>query len=184
MARSETISARSSDSLLDRFDPAHPEFSTTVRRLWGERLPEVDSSGLPLFVLANAVMLRFKAWQAEALSTYDINLSDFQILSTLFMAPDEALTASELRTILWLTPGGMTRTIKRLVDAGWLETHPCESDKRRSPVRLTALGKRRAREISRKVADFYAEAIASLSPGSERKIVEGMLLFLREVKLG
>lgn len=183
MAHKQVDQTADDAGLIELFDPQNPLFSETVLKLWNERLPDVDASGIPLFVLANAVMLRFKAWQAEVLTAYGINLSDFQILSTLYMTPSGELTSSELRTILWLTPGGMTRTIKRLVEAGLLETRTCDNDKRRSPVRLTRVGKRRAREISAKVARFYAEASAGLSSTKEKKIIEGMLLFLREVPI-
>lgn len=169
---------------MTEFGLLDPSYVRKILDLWQTGLPGIDATGIPMFVIANAVMLRFKAWQAEMFSTYGINLSDFQILSTLYLSPTGALTPSELRTTLWLTPGGVTRTIKRLHDLKLVEYRQSTTDKRTNPVRLTAPGKRKAREICEKVAAFYRTAIADLSPANQKKIIDGMLLFLREVDIG
>lgn len=164
-------------------DLQHPDYVKNILSLWKQELPNVDASGVPLFVIANAVMLRFKAWQAEMLSRHNINLSDFQILSTLYLSVHGILTPSELRTTLWLTPGGVTRSINRLYQVGLVEYQKNTLDRRVTHIRLTARGKRRAREICEKVADFYRHASAELSPAQQKKIIDGMLLFLKKVDI-
>lgn len=164
-------------------DLQHPDYVRNILELWKQELPEVDASGIPLFVIANAVMLRFKAWQANMLASYGINLSDFQILSTLYLSPHGGLTPSELRTTLWLTPGGVTRTIKRLQETGLVEHQQSIVDRRMTHVGLTRQGKRTAREICAKVADFYRHATIDLSAANEKRIIDGMLLFLKKVNL-
>lgn len=69
-----------------------------------------------------------------------INLSDFEILALLSEAPQQRMRMNELADITVTTRSGVTRAVKRLTDAGWVQQVKCDEDKRGLYAELTETG--------------------------------------------
>lgn len=94
-----------------------------------------------------------------------ISLADFEILALLSEAPGQRLRMSELAEITVTTRSGVTRAVKRLIDAGWVHQVKCEEDKRGQFAELTESGMAKVRQA----APGHAHAVRaglfdSLSP--------------------
>ena len=69
-----------------------------------------------------------------------INLTDFEILVLLSEAPGRRMRMNELADGTLTTRSGVTRAVKRLVEAGWVQQARCEDDKRGQYAELTEAG--------------------------------------------
>lgn len=69
-----------------------------------------------------------------------INLSDFEILALLSENPQHRMRMNELADITVATRSGVTRAVRRLVDAGWVHQVKCDEDKRGLFAELTEAG--------------------------------------------
>lgn len=85
---------------------------------------------------------------AELEHEHDLSLAWYEVLLRLNQAPDKRLRMQELAKSSFFSPSGMTRLIDRMCDAGLVERHVCESDRRGVNVLLTAAGKERLRSAS------------------------------------
>jgi len=83
----------------------------------------------------------------EALSAaHDVSITEFDVLITLFNAPDGRLRMTELAERVVLTPSGLTHLVTRLENKG-LVCRVVDTDDRRSFfAELTPTGRRRLRE--------------------------------------
>ncbi|CAJ1493151.1 MarR family transcriptional regulator [[Mycobacterium] kokjensenii] len=69
-----------------------------------------------------------------------ISLADFEMLALLSEAPEHRMRMNELADITVTTRSGITRAVKRLIDAGWVRQVKCEEDKRGQFAELTEAG--------------------------------------------
>jgi DNA-binding MarR family transcriptional regulator len=83
---------------------------------------------------------------AELVAAHGITTRDYETLLYLAQAPERSLAMSALAERTMLTRSGITRLIDGLVEAGWIERVPCETDARVSYARLTAAGYEKLRE--------------------------------------
>ncbi|MCU1396368.1 MAG: regulatory protein MarR [Ilumatobacteraceae bacterium] len=70
-----------------------------------------------------------------------INLADYLVLGVVRRSPGERTTPSRIAEVLRRTTGGMTLTINRLEQAGWLVRTADQDDRRRVHVTLTPAGR-------------------------------------------
>lgn len=104
----------------------------------------------------------------------------FDVLLRLARSPGQRLRMSDVAAQTGLSPGGLTRSVDRLVAAGLAVRESCPEDRRASYARLTELG-------SAKVADALArhrEEVAALLEGvltaDEAASLTGLLRRLRD----
>ena len=69
-----------------------------------------------------------------------LSLADFEILALLSEAPGHRLRMNELAEGTVTTRSGVTRAVKRLADAGWVQQVKCEEDRRGQYAELTESG--------------------------------------------
>lgn len=69
-----------------------------------------------------------------------LNLSGFELLALLSEAPQHRMRMNELADITVTTRSGVTRAVKRLLDAGWVQQVKCDEDKRGLYAELTEAG--------------------------------------------
>ncbi|AOZ72085.1 hypothetical protein BK816_01225 [Boudabousia tangfeifanii] len=69
-----------------------------------------------------------------------MSLSDFDILASLYQAEEKALALSCLKETVLVTTSGLSRSIGRLVERGWIEKIQSDQDKRRYTLKLTKAG--------------------------------------------
>ncbi|BBY33887.1 MarR family transcriptional regulator [Mycolicibacter minnesotensis] len=99
-----------------------------------------------------------------------ISLADFEILALLSEAPAHRLRMNELADMTVTTRSGVTRAVKRLTDAGWVQQVKCEEDKRGLFAELTGSG---------------ADKLRAAAPGHVHAVRAGLFdsLSPREVEL-
>lgn len=85
----------------------------------------------------------------------------FQVLVRLARSPGERLRMSDLSAQTGLTPGGLTRAVDRLVDAGLVARTTCAGDRRVVYAELTCPG----REQSATLLDRHEREIAAILEG-------------------
>ena len=104
--------------------------------------------------------MEFRAWHGslrftndamraidEALSAaHGISIKEFDVLITLFNAPDQRLRMTELSESVVLSPSGMTHLVTRLERDGLVARAADANDRRSFLVTLTTAGQRRLRE--------------------------------------
>jgi DNA-binding MarR family transcriptional regulator len=83
----------------------------------------------------------------EALrSAHDISITEFDVLITLYNAPERRLRMAELSERVTLTPSGLTHLATRLERKGFVTRVVDPADRRSFFAKLTAAGDRRLRE--------------------------------------
>jgi DNA-binding MarR family transcriptional regulator len=80
------------------------------------------------------------------LATHGISMREFDVLITLFNAPDRRLRMSELAQRVLLSPSGLTRLVERLERSHLVERHNDIRDARSFQAVLTSQGLRRLDE--------------------------------------
>lgn len=86
------------------------------------------------------------AIDAALREAHGISLSEFDVLITLYNAPDQRLRMSELTQRVLITASGMTQLITRLERAGLVARTVDQADRRSFFATLTELGDQRLRE--------------------------------------
>lgn len=110
-------------------------------QLLKERLTGADPD-LALLVFAATRLGRLLDLEMQqAVHRGRLQLSEYHVISVLWLAgPDHPLSPTQLSQIVLQTTGGMTKTIRRLEDAGLVERRPDPTDGRRHLVHLTTAG--------------------------------------------
>lgn len=110
----------------------------TQREALGER--RFQSTGHQLRV--NLLMTH--AWLAERLQRflgeYGITQQQYNVLRILRSAAPAPLTTCEIRERLIDRRADTSRMVERLAQKGWVAKHPCQRDRRRVDVHITAEG--------------------------------------------
>lgn len=109
------------------------------------------------------------------LKPHGLSLSDYRVMSTLRLRPRaERATPQDLNRFTRITSAGMTRTLDRLEDAGYLERAPNPDDRRSVLVGLTDAGWEFAESVVRDLHAQYGELAAGLSAPERKSEVESL----------
>lgn len=107
---------------------------------------------------------------AELEHEHDLSLAWYEVLLRLTRAPDERMRMQELADSTYFSPSGMTRLVDRMCDAGLVERHVCETDRRGVNVVLTPAGKDRLRAASathlRGIQQHFAAPLTAAETGA------------------
>jgi DNA-binding MarR family transcriptional regulator len=87
-----------------------------------------------------------RALDAALSASHGISIKEFDVLITLFNAPDVRLRMTELADRVVLTPSGVSHLVTRLARVGLVERIVAEDDRRSYFAALTAAGGQRLRE--------------------------------------
>jgi DNA-binding MarR family transcriptional regulator len=79
---------------------------------------------------------------------FGITLADYLVLGVVRRSPGGRSAPTAISDVLGRTTGGMTLTLDRLENAGWLRRSPDPADRRRVVVELTPAGKRLATRVN------------------------------------
>lgn len=137
---------------------------------WEREFPGVDVSTLPPLVRLARLSLLIESFQQEVLEPFELTRSDYGVLAMLRRAgaPYEA-SPSDLTNRLLRSSGGMTKILKRLASAGFVDRVPDPSDGRVSWVRLTDAGHKVQDEV---FSAFLAATRKLLAPVSAAELHE------------
>jgi DNA-binding MarR family transcriptional regulator len=91
--------------------------------------------------LVRAYALTMRSLSSELQETHGLTISDFEALLVLAQAEGGRLKRVELARDLLLTPSGITRLLRGLEDAGFVERASCDTDLRVTYAQLTDAGR-------------------------------------------
>ena len=104
----------------------------------------------------------------------------FDVLVRLARSPGQRLRMSDVAAQTGLSPGGLTRSVDRLVDAGLAVRESCPSDRRGTYARLTALGSERVADALARHREEVAGLFAGLLSPAETATLAELLGRLRD----
>jgi DNA-binding MarR family transcriptional regulator len=112
-----------------------------LQRAWAREYPDLDVSSLPPMVRAARLMILIEDFQAMVLEPFELSAGDYGVLAALRRAGEPyQLSPSKLYGRLQRSSGGMTKTLKKLEEAGLVARTPDPADGRGSLVHLTPEG--------------------------------------------
>ena len=76
---------------------------------------------------------------------FDLNLNDWRILG--LVAASASISFKELKTILCMDKGQLSRSVKLLVERGYISTEFSKDDARALDLRITKVGRKLSKEI-------------------------------------
>jgi MarR family transcriptional regulator, 2-MHQ and catechol-resistance regulon repressor len=104
----------------------------------------------------------------------------FQVLVRIARSPGERLRMSDLASQTGLTPGGLTRTIDRLVSAGLVTRTACAGDRRVVYAELTASGHDQCAELLARHEQDIASILDGVFDERDGALLIAMLQRLRD----
>lgn len=99
--------------------------------------------------------------------------SEGAVLGTL-AASGLVLSPTQLQVLVIQSPGGLTKTLRRLESAGHVRRRPDPGDRRSLLVELTPAGRRACARASAAVSAHYDDVLADLDAG-DRDQLQGLL---------
>jgi DNA-binding MarR family transcriptional regulator len=144
-----------------------------------KRLPDIDQD-LAVILSAIARLGRILDWDLQRLTRpVGLDKTDHWTMNALWLAgPEHPLTPTELSSIVLQTTSGMTKTLRRLEAAGFVERSRDQDDGRRLRVRLTAEGSRLIEAYSRRLANRWQKKFGSCSRSQRVQLAKALSSFL------
>jgi DNA-binding MarR family transcriptional regulator/GNAT superfamily N-acetyltransferase len=99
-------------------------------------------------------------------------LTESRVLYELAQVPH--LDAADLRALLALDAGYLSRILNRFEDAGLVERGPSQSDPRRRRVRLTARGREAAALLDERARETVGTMLDTVAPADRPRLAEAM----------
>jgi DNA-binding MarR family transcriptional regulator len=122
-------------------------------------------------------LTRFSRLNSMALeghaSEYGSTSSESAVLGALLLG-GAVLNPSDLTKLVIQSPGGLTKTLRRLEDAGHILRRPDPADRRALLVVLTDQGRRAAERVNDELRTYYDELLVDLS-AEERSELTSLL---------
>ncbi len=154
---------------------ADPDLIDNLLQEWQHARPDLDASAMAVVgrLIRAGSQLRDSA--AQALKSFDLLYTDFDILATLRRSPaPHRLTPSQLGDAVLLTSGAMTAALKRLEEKALITRAGAASDGRVRTVELTAAGAQLAEEAAATRFEEAQTRVAALTE-TEQDQLAGLL---------
>jgi MarR family transcriptional regulator, 2-MHQ and catechol-resistance regulon repressor len=103
-----------------------------------------------------------------------------EVLIRLFRSPHHELRMADLAAQTGLTPGGLTRAVDRLVEAGLVARRFCDSDRRVAYATLTAEGAKRTEGALRRHEEEIGAILAAVFDAAQAETLVELLRRLRD----
>ena len=117
-------------------------------------------------------MRPFDTQLSEILRSLGIQRSEWSVLYSVIHEPD--ITAVELAKNLTFEKPNMTRIIKDLTNAGYIEVETSTEDKRRKKLRITPLGKEKYLEARVTIDAFEKDILEGVSAEDQKHLLRIM----------
>ncbi|HWL26398.1 MAG TPA: MarR family transcriptional regulator [Ureibacillus sp.] len=114
-------------------------------------------------------MRPFDTQLSEILRNHGIQRSEWSVLYSIIHEPD--ITAAELAKNLTFEKPNMTRIIKDLMNAGYIEVETSTEDKRRKNLRITPLGKEKYLETRVTIDAFEKEILEGVTEENQLQLL-------------
>lgn len=113
----------------------------------------------------------------ELLATYNLHRTEWAVLTYLML--DENMSLIDIGRILAMDKPNVTRTIKRLVELGYIEIYPSEGDRRRKTIKVKESTRIMYQEM-RTIIDAYKLEILEGVSEEEQRVVYSALKKIQE----
>jgi len=147
--------------------PAAP--GTTVP--WGGARTGADDGLLGGIVRLNLVVTRVLE---DIAGSHGLTMADYLVLGVVRGAPGGRSAPTAIAETLSRTTGGMTLTLDRLVQAGWVRRSPDPEDGRRVVVELTGRGHELALAVNAELHDWEAGLVLPVARPDVVDLVDGL----------
>ena len=102
----------------------------------------------------------------DATASVGLTTAEAVVLTALVAAgPPHVLSPTALNGAVVQSPGGVTKTLRRLEAAGLVARRPDPADRRALHVELTAAGLQRAREVTATTTAHYGSLVEGIAAG-------------------
>ncbi len=131
---------------------------------WAALIPGEDVSTVEPVARLGGIARMLEQFHRRALQSFDLELSDYQVLAALWTAEEDSeMSPTQLARLLRQTPAGMTKTLDRLEKRGSVRRAHSASDRRSFTIHLTAAGRRLAERVCRAELEAQQELFAAFS---------------------
>ena len=135
-----------------------------AKELHESALPGVNGDEVLYFANLSAVRQLTEIYYRKLLKPHRISYSEFRILSSLrIRGRDFKTTPLDLNRYTQITSAGMTRTLDRLEQAGYIERSPNPEDRRSVLIGLTPTGWAFADTVFQDLSAQYGEVLDDMS---------------------
>jgi DNA-binding MarR family transcriptional regulator len=135
-----------------------------------ELLPSEEwQSWNALLMLSRTVL---QALDTELRSAHGLAVTEFDVLITLFNAPDHRLGMSALAEQVLLSPAGATHLVTRLERDGWVRRVVDPSDRRKSYAVLTVAGDRTLRDARHTHNQVLQRTLFKVLSSTDRRMLQ------------
>lgn len=97
--------------------------------------------------------------------------SEMSVLGMLTRA-GTALSPTRLQVLVIQSPGGLTKTLRRLETSGYVRRRPDPDDRRSLLVHVTAAGKRASDRVSVLIHEHYAQVLSGTTDAQRRVLTD------------
>ncbi len=119
------------------------------------------------------------ALQRELRASGQVPLDVYDVLATLYEAPEQKLRMSQLAERILFSRSGLTRLVDRLQARGWVEREPCSDDRRGWFTKLTESGNLVRQQAH---AHYVPGLVASWSEALNERDHEALIELLEKVQ--
>ena len=147
------------------------QLDALIRPLVGEAVPGRDLDVAMLTVWLTRLSRAHESSLARLAAEHDLMPSETAVLFALWSAPEHRLRPSVLASQLVQSSGGMTATLRRLEQVGFVRRVPDPNDGRVSLAELTAAGRRVGLASFDHMVGWYEEALGDTSTTRRRQLL-------------
>ena len=169
----------------DRRDAGEVSQSSIGDTILGSLAPYVAERHrhtIDVLVLTLLAGRKIEAWLSETVAVRQLDTSSFSALAALWLAgPPHRMSAGELAQRIVQTSGGVTKTMRRLVDRGLVRRVADPDDGRRSLLELTPEGLTLARETLVLALDAFDSEIGDLDEAEREGVATAVQRLVAEL---
>ena len=145
---------------------------------WSDVLPGIDGDVTIGLVALSRVARLWESTLERHAREHGLLASELRLLTALLLATTDHLSISRLNDAVVITPGGLTKAVKRLTEIAYVTKQTDPADRRGVLVRLTPMGRRRTTALLRAVAGEFEQQTAGLDPAARARLNESLLALL------
>ncbi|WP_050614146.1 MarR family winged helix-turn-helix transcriptional regulator [Bacillus testis] len=108
----------------------------------------------------------------EQLAKYNLHRTEWAVLT--YLMTDENMSLVTIGRVLGMDKPNVTRTVKRLIELGYIELHPSENDRRIKMVKIKETARSLYQEIRTTIDAFEQEILGGVSEEEQQAMYNGL----------
>lgn len=150
------------------------EFMRSYLASWRSARPDLDFEALELISWTGQMVREFESRVEDLAAASGLKIGEVSVLLALRRAPGHSASPTQLSHDLWVTSGGMTYRVDRLVERGLARRTYNPDDRRSFNVELNEEGLILADRIQTRINAMETLAVASLDE-DERAVLTALM---------